>query len=284
MASNANQQKALLISEVEVTQITCGQATPFKKMPSATRVPLEYKSGGKASPVRLQFSNDWVGWSDALTTKFGIGPKPKFDNPNAPDKWTISLSMEPGMAQFNFMEKLQQHLIAQGMKPENKGWFRSFRPDKIPGRDRDFNPIMSAPKIDEMTGKPKYPDWQFKAEVFPKNVDVRLYHGKNDAGKAIITKGTWEDVKPYTQCMAMVTLSHMYVTGAAWGATFYLDTVVCRPSDGPTLGLGGMNMGIDFVEAPPPSLEQAMDTAGDTGDRPALAPPMDMDDMFEDMP
>lgn len=270
----AGKKKSLRLDDIEKAceQFTVGKAGKFKNQPNGTRIPI---FNGNSS-VFLMLSD---GRDDALVAKFGISLNKK-DNPNTPDKWGLALSIPKDSKQFTALNALQKQLLAICMRPENEAWFITWPANKRKDRDREMNPILREPKLDE-NGAPLYgTDYMFKANVNLEKVVVYVECGVSDAGKPKYRKGTWQDVTPFSECIASVSLTNLYVVGKAWGATFYADTIMVKPSENSGNGVESMQVDFEFeVEEQTPTLGAAL-AADTTYPVPNLQEPLSLEDVF----
>jgi len=298
----AARDKPLTIDEFDslIDQIQLGKICKFSRFDARTKQRIESDNGRKIDlrkPDEKTINLQPNTLGEPMKAPFGTS---LFVDERGQDKWNITVTPNKESRAFQVLQRFDERILAEGKAhPE---WFREagWKGKQLSDGniEANFGSSLKEPEPDKKTGEIRYPDYQWKLSVFPKNLVVVVKDEATGLFKLHSKDGHLHIHKKACNVVPVCTPAYIWFTGNQWGVKWYMNKIVVTETftRGAVEDVSDM-LGMDGIEVVVVSEEATVEDESvnsdskrkgvfseDTPDnkRPAMPPPTmeDMENLF----
>lgn len=280
-----------------IPDIQLGKLCKFSRFDTTTKQRVESENGRKIDlrkPDEKNISLQPTDLESPFKAPFGIS---LFVDERGQEKWNMTLTPSKESRAFEVLQRFDARILEEGKNhPE---WFREagWKGKQLSANniEANFGSSLKEPEPDKKTGEIKYPDYQWKLSVFPKNLVVVVKDEATGQYKLHSKDGHLHIHKKACSVVPVCTPAYIWFTGNQWGVKWFMNKLVVTEtfsrgvaedvSD--MLGMDGIEVVVVSEDAPveeesAPKRKAVFSDDAPNNKRPAMDPPSmeDMENLF----
>jgi hypothetical protein len=292
--------KPLTIEEFAtlIPDIQLGKLSKFSRFDATTKQRVETENGRKIDlkkPDDKNINLQPTTINEPFKAPFGIS---LFIDEKGQEKWNVTLTPSKDSRAFEALQRFDERILEEGKKhPE---WFREagWKGKQLSESniETNFGSSLKEPEPDTKTGEIRYPDYQWKLSVFPKNLVVVVKDEATEQYKLHTKDGHLHIHQKPCSLVPVCTPAYIWFTGNQWGVKWFMNKLVVtetfsrgQADVSDMLGMDGLDIVVVSEEAVaeeapavPEKRKAVFADDSPSSKRPAMEPPSmeDMENLF----